>query len=172
MTMGRSARSRPLLLVLGLAAGSGCDRPTADVDFGGEEQGPDRFHVLSEDGGVKLGLTDEVVYFSLSDSLQTEIRSEMEQSAEREGIGGMIGGIVSSTVGRALGFRAKYPIEEIRDIRWQDGELHVEFVEPGRRLDEFRVEDRPAAEAFREEDVRAFAEEFHRARRDLEAGGA
>ena len=171
MILLRSARSLPVLLVLGLAMASGCDRPAADVDFGGKELGPDRFHVLSENAGVKLGLTDEVVYFSLSDSLRTEIRSEMERSAEREGIGGMIGGMVSGTVGRALGFRAKYPIEEIRDIRWEDGELHVEFEDSRRRLEEFRVDDRPVTAAFREEDVRAFAEEFHRARRDRELGG-
>lgn len=171
MMWHRFARPAGALLILSLLVGvTGCDSPGGDVDFGGDDMGPDRYSVLSEDGEVKMGLTDAVVYFALSDSLQAEVRSEVERETDKEGLGGMIGGIVSGAVGKAIGFRAKYPVEDIRDIRWADGEMVVEFEDGSDRVHRFEVDDRPVTEAFREEDVRSFAEEFHRAKRD--AGGA
>jgi hypothetical protein len=147
------------LLVPVLACG---DRREADVDFGGEDLGPDRYSMVSQEGEVKMGLTDEFVYVSLSDEAVETARSEMREGAEKEGVAGMVGGIVEKTVGKALGFRARFAVAEIEDIRWEDGEMRIVFVDPDRRLDErsFHVDDRPLTEAFSQEDVEAFAREF------------
>ncbi len=154
-------------LLVGLA---GCgDRPDMEMDLGGEDLGPDRYSIVSEEGEVKLGLTDRFVYFALSDSTMAEIRAEMRSKSEEEGASGFFGGLLEKTVGKALGFRARIPVEEIRDIRWADGEMRVEFTDPDRRLgDDFQFNDRPMADAFAEEDVRRFAEEFRRVK---ESGG-
>ena len=173
MTMLRTARGVGVVLLMSLlGALAACDRPDADVDFGGEDLGAERFSVLSENGGVKMGLTDRVVYFALSDSVLNEVRSDMEREKEKKGLGGIIGGILSKTVGKALGFRAKYPVEEIRDIRWQDGEMRVEFEDGDRRLEDFKIDDRPVTEAFSEESVRAFAEAFRQVKQETEGSGA
>lgn len=152
-------RSLAAALLIPVLAGCG-DRPEADMDFGGEDIGPDRHAILSEDGNVKLGLTDEFVYFALSDQALEEARSDMREGSEKEGVEGFVGGIVEKTVGKALAFRAKYRVSEIEDIRWEDGELRLEFTDPDRSLGSFEVDDRPVAEAFAEDDVRAFAEAF------------
>ena len=145
-----------------IATLAGCgDRP--DMDFGGEELGPDRMVIHSEDGALRLGLTDHVLYLALSDSIVDIARQEMEDSMPREGIGGAISGFVRGGVNRALSFRAKYPIERIRDIRWEDGRMVVD-LEDGERAfgDNFSAsDDRPIEEAFAEADVRALADEFH-----------
>ncbi len=159
-----------LLALLAPVVACGGDR--GDMDMGGEDIGPDRYAVESREGEVKMGLTDRFVYFALSDSAAAEARAEMEaEVGEQEGLGGLIGGVVASAVDRALGFRVKYPLDQIRDIRWEDGGMVITLEDGGRRLDEriMKVDDRPVTEAFDREAVEAFAEEFRRAK--AERGG-
>lgn len=148
-----------LALLVPLAA---CGGDEADVDFGGEEIGEDRFSVLSRDGEVKMGLTGEFVYFALSDSTLAAAQTELDQElGGDEGLGGMIGGLVKKGVGKALTFRAKYPIADIEDVRWEDGRMRIVFTEGGREVtDNIEVDDRPVTEAFERADVEAFGEAF------------
>lgn len=163
-------RCLTLLLLAPLAA---CGDPGSDLDFGGEDLGEDRFAVDSEDGAIRMGLTDDVVYFALSDSVRAVARAEMEDSTPRDGIAGSIAGAVRGGVNRALAFRAKYPVADIRDIHWRDGQMVFEFVDPDRTLSRsFKVDDRPIEDVFTEEDVLAFAREFRRLKRQRgETGG-
>lgn len=139
------------------------DRRETEVDFGEDDLGPDRYSVLSEEGDVRMALTDRFVYFALSDSVVAEARAELEQDSAREGLGQIFGGIIETAVGKALGFRAKIPVEEIRDIRWEAGEMRIEFVDPDREMGRsFQVDDQPVSEAFDRESVEAFADAFRR----------
>lgn len=162
-------RCLALLLLAPLAA---CGDEGADVDFSGDDLGEDRFAIHSASGGVRMGLTDEFVYFALSDSVLAEARSEMERdTGDANGVAGAIGGMVRGAVGRALSFRAKYDVADIRDIRWEDGRMMMEFTDPERSLsDSFEVDDEPVAEAFVESDVQAFAAEFRRLKRERGEG--
>lgn len=157
-------RLMALVAVPLLAGLAGCgDRPDAQMDLGDEDLGPDRYTMVSDEGDVKMGLTDEFVYFALSDSTTAEVRAELRSKSEEEGASGFFGGLLERTVGKMVGFRARVPVAEIRDIRWEDGEMRVEFTDPDRRLgDNFEFNDRPVTDAFAEEDVRRFAEEFRR----------
>lgn len=155
---------RRCLALLMLAPLAACgDGP--DMDLGGEDLGPDRFAIHSTDGGLRLALTNDFVYFALSDSVVAVARQEMQDSMPREGIRGAIAGMVRGGVNRALSFRARYPVAEIRDIRWEDGRMLVEF-EDGRRSfgDNVEVDDRPVEEAFDSSAVEAFSAEFRRAK--------
>lgn len=171
--MKRMSGRAAALLAVALLAGCG-DSHDAEIDLGGEELGADRYAVLTDDGDVKMGLTDEYLYFSLSERAREEAREEMDAAAQEEGVKGVFGGIVRKTVGRALDFRARFPVDEIRDVRWEDGAMRIEFEDPDRSLgDGFEVEDRPVTEAFPETAVRSFGEEFRRlkAERDGRRGG-
>jgi hypothetical protein len=79
---------------------------------------------------------------------------------------------MQNLLGRALDFRAKYAVAEIRDIRWEDGRMHFEFTDPERRLDRnLQVgEDQSVTEAFAREDVEAFGEVFRTVKGD-DGGG-
>ncbi|HSH44354.1 MAG TPA: hypothetical protein VK966_00725 [Longimicrobiales bacterium] len=160
------SRSAAVLLIPLLAIACG-DSP--DVDFNGEDGAEDLFVVHSDDGAVKMALTEEHVYFALSDSVLTEAQRDLEADDSSEGgIGRVVGGAVRGTVSRALRFRARYAVDEVRDIRWEDGEMVFRFTDPDRRLGtSLRVEDRPVSQAFRQEDVEAFGRAFRelRARR-------
>lgn len=153
-------RSRfALLLLVPLL---GCGDSGNEMDFGGEEIGPDRHAMLSEEGDVKMGLTDRYVYLALSDSIVADARSEMRGDTS-EGKGGLFGQVLEGTVGKALSFRAKLLVSEIEDVRWEDDRMRVVFTDPDRTLGEnFQVDDRPIDEAFAEDDVREFGEALRR----------
>ena len=158
------------LLVMALAVTlAGCGDSDDQVDFGGGDIGPDLHAIESRDGIVKMGLTQEWVYFALSDSARAEATAELESDAGAEGIKGFFGGVMQNLVGRALDFRARYAVAEIRDIRWENGRMHFDFTDPDRRLDRnLQIgEDESVTEAFEEEDVKAFAEVF----RTVKGGG-
>jgi hypothetical protein len=165
---------KKLLILALLAPVLGCGGDRGELDLGGDEMGPDRFAVESREGEIKMALTDRYVYFALSEAAVTEARSDMEEELKgKEGLGGLIGGVVSSAVGRALESRIRYPIEQVRDIRWEDGTMVFELEGGRRRLDEktLRVDDRPVTEAFDQAAVEAFATEFRRAKAERGSGG-
>ena len=132
------------------------------VDFSGEDLGVELHSILSEDGFVRMGLTREWVYFALSDSARAEAEAEIREDAEGDGVRGFFGGLMQSVLGKALGFRAKFAVSEIEDIRWEDGRMRFVFEDPDRRIDEnLQIgEDGSVTEAFAEDQVRAFAEVF------------
>jgi len=165
-------------LVLTLAGCGSDHRDDFDVSVGGAETGDidtgdmdlsaatptvedgDRFVALTRDGAVKLGLNNDDVYFRLSQALRDSIEAAIDRDVgEAEGFGGWIGGMVQSGVGRALAFRVRYPLDEIRDVRYEDGELLFEFTDPDREI-EMDVDGQPLTRAFTETDARAFVEAF------------
>jgi hypothetical protein len=164
--MTRYMRVALALPLAALLATTGCgDRP--DVDLGGRDVGPDLFTIVATDGGVRMVLTDEFVYLALTDSFREEARGEVRAAADREGAPGAIAGFVERTVGKALGFRALIPLDEIEDVRWEDGELRMVFTTHRRNLDEiFQTGDEPVTRAFAEEDVRNFGDELRALKRE------
>ncbi|MFO7895087.1 MAG: hypothetical protein R6U63_15345 [Longimicrobiales bacterium] len=149
----------------------GCGDRDSQMDFSGDDVGPDVHVIHSHDGNLKMGLTEDWVYFALSDSTRAEAQAELAADAEADGLKGFFGGLMRRVVGKALNFRASYAVSEIRDIRWQDGRMHVEFDDPERQLAENLQfgEDESVVDAFAREEVESFAEAF-RAMKD--EGGA
>lgn len=151
------------VLALALAAVLvGCGDRDGAVDFSGNEIGPDLHAVVSEDGAVKMGLTREWVYFALSDSARARAESELNEGVEADGVEGFFAGIMHRLVGKALSFRAKYAVAELREIRWEDGRMRLVFNDPGRGVDDnFQLgEGQSVTEAFSEEAVGEMAEAF------------
>lgn len=150
-----------MIVVLGLAM-LGCGDRDGSVDFSGEEVGPDIHAIVSEDGNVKMAVTSQWVYFALSDSARAEAQAELDTDAEAGGVKGFFGGLMRGMVRRALDFRARYAVAEVRDIRWEDGGMRIEFVDPDRRVDqnlEFG-EGQSVREAFSEDAVQEISEVF------------
>jgi hypothetical protein len=163
---------RPLILpLLFLAAATACrDKP--DMDFGGRDIGPDLFAIESTDGNVRMALTDDYLYLALAEQAVEEAREGMRSARDRDGAAALVAGFVERTVGKALQFRALYPLDEIEDIRWEDGELRIDFRERRRSLDEvFQMGDEPVTRAFSEEAVLELSDEFHALQRERTARG-
>lgn len=126
----------------------------------------DVFATLTENGAVKLGLTEERVYFEVSQAVRervdSEIASGMEESDNR--IARSIGSAVRRGVAKALDIEIEFHVDEIRDVDYRDGELifHFEDPEDEESLDNVKIDDEPLSRSFAEEDARAFVEAFRR----------
>jgi hypothetical protein len=121
--------------------------------------------IPSEDGSVDLVLSAERLFLRLSD--ETRARAEEEMARDlggEEGIAGAVASAVSRGVSRALGVTVSWELEEIREIRLDDGRLVVELRNGSDALEEVRINDRDVARTFEEEDVRRVIEAFEEAR--------
>ena len=126
----------------------------------------DVFATLTENGAVKLGLTEERVYFEVSQAVRERVDSEiatgMEESDSR--IARSIGSAVRRGVAKALDIEIELHVDEIRDVDYRDGELFFEFEDPedGDALENVKIDDEPLTRSFTEEDARAFVAAFRR----------
>jgi hypothetical protein len=156
-------------LLLPLLAAAGCgDR--GNVDFGGRDVGADLYSVEGSDGTVRMALTTRYVYLAISDQTRDQVRGELSSAAEEEGGRGLIAGFMERAVGKAMQFRALYPVDEIEDIRWEDGDLYVEFVRGSKHRDGvLRMGDDPVDGAFDEQAVTGFSQAFHALKRERAA---
>lgn len=161
----------PSLLVVALASGGCGDAPDFELDRDtavGEApaDADDLFSILSRGGEVKLGLTDQTVYFRLSDEVLADVDADIQEDlAGKEGIGGRIASAVTGGVSRALRTRVSWDVDEIRDVRWEDDRLVFEFEDGSRKLRDMTVGDEELEDAFTEEDARAFVAAFDEVKR-------
>lgn len=157
------------LIVLAFMALStaGCDfevgEDGAEMSFSESEQA-DLYSIVSRDDKVKMGLTEDVIYFGLSDELRQEVKEEMAE--EMEGAEGRLErsliSIVSRGVSKALNASVSYELKDVRELRWEDGRIVIELEDGPADLDDFDVDGDDISRVFREGDVRRFAEEVER----------
>lgn len=166
----RIRRTGVLVAAVAMVAAWGC-RGDQRIDFGGKDLGEERLAIVSTDGSVRLVLTDEHLYFALSEEVAGEARRDVEEDLGEDA--GRLGRFISRTVNTALGFRAAYPVDVIEDVRWEDDEMRVVFVE-GRGADlgkRFRIgDDESITHAFDEEAVLALRDELRAVKRERAAG--
>jgi hypothetical protein len=145
----------PTLLLLAAVA---CDdRP--DVDFGGRDIGPELFSIVSTDGNVRLALTDAYVFVALAEETAEDVRSELGAARARDGAAATAMALVERGVDKALKFRTLFPLDEVEDVRWEDGRMRMIFTDPRRKLDQgVRIGDQGLENAFDEASVDEFRE--------------
>jgi hypothetical protein len=83
--------------------------------------------ITSSEGVAILALVGDTVRLQLSDSLRTRVRSEVDSSTGDAGaIGAMIGRAVGSAVGGAMGFVVRLPVEDVENVRYEEGAVRFE----------------------------------------------
>lgn len=126
----------------------------------------DRYAIHSRNGEVKLGLTDEHVYFRLSDETLAEIEADMERdTAEQDGLGGAIASAVTKGVSDLLRNRLQYPVENIRDLHYEDGQFRITFADGTDRTPEMTSGD-GGTPLFRDGDAERFVSAFRKLKRE------
>lgn len=124
----------PIALLI-LVACSGRDKKSGmDVSFGQaaaqtsaeEPLGPGDVRVTSTDGAVVLALVGDSVRFQLSDSLRNKVKQQIDSAADTSGIAAMVTRSVSGIVSSAMGFVVRIPVQDIQDIRYEDGRIQFE----------------------------------------------
>jgi hypothetical protein len=163
----RYARLAACTLLVALA---GCGGDRAAVDFGGRDLGPDLFAITSTDDRVRMVLTDDYLYLSLTEQAAEDIRRQVAEEAEAKGRAGLVDRFVERTVSAATGFRAAYPIDDIEDVRWEDGEMRIVLTRGRWDINEaFRMDDGPVTRMFDEASVLELGEELRALKRERAA---
>jgi hypothetical protein len=164
----RYARLAACTLLVALA---GCGGDRAAMDFGGRDLGPDLFAITSTDDRVRMVLTDDYLYLSLTEQAAEDIRRQVAEEAEAKGRAGLVDRFVERTVSAATGFRAAYPLADVEDVRWEDGEMRIVFTRGRWDVNEaFRMDDEPVTRMFDEASVLELGEELRALKRER-AGG-
>ena len=100
--------------------------------------GPGDVRVTSTDGMVVLAVIGDTVRMRAGDSLAVRVRREMAKETDTAtGFGGFVARTVKGAVGGAMDAAARFavrvPVSEVRDLRYEDGELRFETGRAGRR---------------------------------------
>lgn len=137
----------------------------AGVDFQREAPpGAEQIVITTDGGEADLGLTDEVLFFRLSEKQRAEVEDEMAAETEDlDGLGGSIARTVTGAVADALDFTVRVPLEEVESVRYEGGRLQIETRGDG----SFTFDDRgnnanSLDRQFDPEDARRFVDVFER----------
>lgn len=157
----------PLLLVACTPAADDPAPDTAsgtgnvDVAFSDEAlPGDEQLVITTREGDVDLGLTDEVLFFRLSPKKVDEIQDEIDAEVEgTDGLGRSIAEAVTGVVTDALRHAVHFPIEDVEEVRYEDGRLDITFVGED-EMPSIERDGEPIEEAFDPEDAERFAETF------------
>lgn len=122
--------------------------------------------ITTRGGEVTLLLTRDVIAVQLSDRTLKKIRRELRDSESDEEEDGMLAQIIRtavfSIVQNALTHSIEYPVRELRDVSYEDGELVLLTNEGERLFGKMEVNDAQVCKSFSEEEARDFVREFHR----------
>jgi hypothetical protein len=123
--------------------------------------------ITSRNGKVSLLLTRDALTMQLTDRALREIDRDMERDARNEeendgSLGRLISSVVRGSVKSALDHGWQYDLEEIQDVRYDDGRLIITDCDGDTVLENVDVDDENAMEGFAPDDARRFVKEFRR----------
>lgn len=167
--------TRLLILLLALAPLAACSNDHEDAShtdgrsdtedaegFGGPLRGEVLEVATSSGDEMEVGVTSEVLFLRLSDASRKEAREEMGREVPDEGLGGAIGRAVTGFVDDALGTTVQIPLEDVTDLRYDNGRLV--FEADGSFANVQIDEDDNDGIPFDEADAERLIEAFERAR--------
>ena len=113
---------------------------------------------MSADSAVELALIGSRIMMRLSDKTVAEIKRKTDTtSVNGSGFAASIEKMVKSGVASALNQQVEYPLSEVRDARYEDGEIKLDMNGKGPRLfEQTRINKTPVMKSFRPEDAQAF----------------
>lgn len=135
-----------------------------DADLSADVPGKPVEVVTTRDGAIELGLTDQVLYSRLSERVRSEAAAEMEAETEgQSGLGGEIARAVTGAVAEGLETAVTVPVDRVRDVRVEGGQLVIEMEsgEPS-PFENAETDGEPMLAQFAPDDARRLAEAFDR----------
>jgi hypothetical protein len=136
--------------------------------------------VTSTDNAVVLALVGDTVRMQLSDSLRRSVAADVDSSLTKEtgALGGMIARTVGKTVAGAMGFVVRIPVQEVENVRYEDGRIRFEsegnvkfsMGDRSNRSNRTDGDEKGSGARFSEQDGRRFVEAV-RARQSARASG-
>ena len=88
--------------------------------------GPGDVAIVNRDSSVEMAVVGDRIIVRLSDKTMAKVRRETDTSTVRDsGFSGSIERLVKSTVQSALSQQVTYPVADVTDARYEDGEIKL-----------------------------------------------
>jgi hypothetical protein len=127
--------------------------------------------IFSRDSAVNLILKGDQVLAGLSPKTIAKIREELDKSTANvdSGLGGTIAGFVTKTVADKIGTHVVYQLADMRDIRYDNGEIVIvkNNGDETRLFKNVKVNKEPLSQSFSPEDAQRFVELVRARKRSL-----
>lgn len=89
-----------------------------------ETLGPGDLRIYNVDSSVDLVLAGDHISAGLSERVVNDVRNQSARDAQSDsGLGGAIASIVHTTIAHAIGTRMQYPVADVRDVHYANGDL-------------------------------------------------
>lgn len=121
---------------------------------------PGAISINTTDGKMTLTLAHDTVSMGLSDSVLTDVKKQMAKDDTSEhGIAGAFSGFIKKTVSSALHGRVAYPVQDLKDVKYEGGRLVFTYRQPREmKFEDVTVDhDRKAIASFAPADAQHFA---------------
>lgn len=134
------------------------------VSFGNDsarttELGEGDVQITSTDGAVIMAVVGDTVRIQLSDSLRQQTAREIEAgSAKDGGLGAAITRGVSGVVSSAMGFVVRVPVENVTNLRYENGHLRFDTRGGNVKVNTTSSGNSSDKAEFSEDDARRFIE--------------
>ena len=120
----------PLLVLASLAACRRHDDPKLSLRGATAPAvtlGPGDMRIFNADSSVDLVLVGDTISAGLSDRTVAKVQQEASDPTDADsGVAGAIARIVKKTVASTIGTRLQFPLENVRDVRYEDGGLTID----------------------------------------------
>jgi hypothetical protein len=118
--------------------------------------------IFDADSAVDLTLIGDKIMAGLSPKTVAKVKDELDKSSDGDttGIGGSISQIVKRSVAGAIGTHAVFPLSDIRDIRYENEQIVVDWTDGGHHelFGNTKVNGTKESKSFRRDDAIRFVE--------------
>lgn len=112
-------------------------------------------------GEMRLGITDEVLYVGLADQIAEQAQKDLENAEAGGGLGGFIAGAVSNALVGALETPFQIPLEEVKAMRYENGQLEVDMESGASNAASLTFDEEATEPLFDPEDAQRFVDAFN-----------
>lgn len=131
--------------------------------------GPGDLRIFNEDSSVDLVLVGDRITTGLSQKVVSDVRNKTDSGVTDSGLAGAFEKLVTRTVASAIGTRVEFPLDDLNDVRYEDGRLVFDWKH-GRSSNLFassRVNGRRTDKSFRADDAERFVAAVRARKREL-----
>ena len=131
--------------------------------------GPGDIRIYNSDSSVDLILQGDRILTGLSEKTVGEVKAKLDSEQTKDtGLGGSIAQLVKKSVAGAIGTHAAFPLADIRDIHYDQGQLVFDWKRgvQNRVFDHVEV-NHSKTKTFLPGDAQAFIDAFHSRKRQL-----
>jgi len=122
-----------------------------------ESLGPGDLRIYNTDSTIELVLQGDKILAGLSLKMVEQIKAKIDTSTSKDtsGLGASISSMVKRSVAGAIGTHAAFPLTEIRDLRYVNGQVTFDWTDGRERpiFENTNINGTKASRSFREEDV-------------------